>query len=118
MNKNNKNTNNKISIHELYEIKKQKELVNTNVFKYLLDKCYKKIRHIAQHGGMSLYHKIDKIVIGFPLYNYDTCMDYLIKQLQSSGLYVTRLAHPNDEYLYISWKIQDISPKMKDRLLL
>lgn len=110
--------NNKISLHDLYEIKKKKELNNANVFKYILDKCYKKIKEIAEHNGMCLYHKIPKIVIGFPLYDYNKCMEYIIKQLQSSGLYVTRLAHPNDEYLYISWKLEDISPKVKSRLLL
>lgn len=112
------NKSNKISLHDLYEIKKKKEINNTNVFKFILENCYKKIKHIAEHNGMSLYHKIPKIVIGFPLYNYNNCMEFIIKQLQTSGLYVMRLTAPNDEYIYISWKMEDISPKIKSRLLL
>lgn len=112
------NKSNKISLHELYEIKKKKDINNTHVFKYILENCYKKIKSIAEHGGMSLYHKIPKIVIGFPLFVYDNCMVFIIKQLQSSGLYVSRLPKPNDEYLYISWKMEDISTNAKSRLLL
>jgi hypothetical protein len=113
------NTNgNKITLHDLYEIKKKKEINNTNVFRYILDNCYKKIKHVAEHGGMCVYHKVPKIVIGFPLYNFDSCMLFLIKQLQVSGLYVSRLPSTNDEYLYISWKLDDISTNAKSRLLL
>lgn len=112
------NKSNKISLHDLYEIKKKKEIKNTNVFNYILEICYKKIKHVAEHNGMCVYYKVPHIVIGFPIYDYNNCMEYLIRQLQTSGLYANQLASPNNEYLYISWKITDISPKAKSRLLL
>jgi len=109
---------NKISLHDLYEIKKKKDLKNTKVFNFLLDICYKKIKHVAEHGGMSLYYKIPPIVIGFPIYDYNSCVEYITKQLNTSGLYVSQLPQPNHNYIYISWKIDDISHKAKSRLLL
>ena len=109
---------NKINLHDLYEIKRKKEIKHTGAFMQILDICYTKIRNVAEHGGMSLYHKVPPVVIGFPLYDYKTCMDYIIKQLRKSGLYVARLPEPNHNYIYISWKLQDISPKSNSTLLI
>ncbi len=112
------NKSNKISLYDLYEIKKKKEIKSSAVFNHLLEICYKKIKHVAEHGGMSLYHKIPPIVIGFPIYDYNNCMEYIMKQLRLSGLHVTQLPEPNNNFLYISWKLNDISQKAKARLLL
>jgi len=45
-------------------------------------------------------------------------MEYIMKQLRLSGLHVTQLLEPNNNFLYISWKLNDISQKAKARLLL
>ena len=42
----------------------------------------------------------------------------LEKELKKSGLYVAVLIPPNNEYIYISWKIDEISQKARNRLLL
>jgi len=109
---------NKIDLHELYSIKEKRDIKNIAVFNHILDICYKKIRQIAEHGGMSLYYKVPNIIIGYPLYNYDNCIEYISKQLRQSGLYVGNLPAPNNNYIYISWKIEDISLKTKNKLLL
>jgi hypothetical protein len=108
----------KISLTELYDIKKKKENRNSIVFNHILEICNKKIKHIAEHGGMSLYYKIPPVIIGFPLYNYSICVEYIIKQLKLSGLYVSQLPPPNNSYIYISWKLEDLSHKTKSTLLL
>jgi len=108
----------KISIAELYNIKKKKENKNSMVFNHILDNCNKKIKHIAEHGGLNLYYKIPPIIIGFPLYNHITCIEYIINELKLSGLYVIQLPNPNNNYIYISWKVDDLSQKVKSRLLL
>jgi len=109
---------NKISLYDLYQIKRTKEIKNVVVFNHLLELCHKKIKQTAEYGKMSLYYKVPPIVIGYPLYNYDSCMDYIIKDLQKSGLFVSKVPHPNNNYIYISWKITDISEKAKTKLLL
>jgi hypothetical protein len=108
----------KIDLDELYRIKHNREIKNINVFNHILDGCYKKIRHIAEHGGMSLYFKIPPIVLGFPLYDHKSCISYIIKQLKKSGLYASELPEPNNKIIYISWKIEDINEKAKNKLLL
>ena len=109
---------NKINLHDLYEIKKKKELISLNVYNHILNIINIKIREIAEHGGMSFYYKVPPVIIGYPLYNYDNCMEHLIQQLKIAGLYSIRLPSPNHNFLYISWKLEDISSKAKSRLLL
>ena len=107
-----------INLHELYEIKRKKELKHLNTFKHILEICNKKIKHVAEHGGLCLYYKIPPVIIGYPLYDHNNCIEYIIKQLKKTGLYISILPPPNNSYIYISWKIQDISPKAKSTLLL
>ena len=76
----------------------------------------KKIKAIAELGGQSLYYVIPPIIIGYPLYDYNKCLNYIINNLQKSGLYVSVI--PNKNMIYISWKIEDISANSKHRLLL
>jgi hypothetical protein len=109
---------NKINLHDLYEIKKKKELRGLNVYNHILNIINIKIKEIAEHGGMSFYYKVPPVIIGYPLYNYDNCFIHLIQQLKMSGLYSNRLPRPNDNLLYISWKLEDLSSKAKSRLLL
>jgi len=108
----------KINIYELYNLKKNKELKSINTFNHILNNCNIKIQQVAQHGGMSLYYNIPKIIIGYPLYDYNKCVEYIIEQLKISGLYIHPLEAPNYGYIYISWKIQDLSSKFKSKLLL
>lgn len=109
---------NKISLLELYDIKKRKDNRNSIVFNHILEICNKKIKNIAEHGGMSLYYKIPPVIVGYPLYNYNNCIEYIIKQLRLSGLFISQLPAPNNNYIYISWKLDDLSVKTKSKLLL
>jgi hypothetical protein len=109
---------NKINLHDLYEIKRKKELTSLNVYNHILNIINIKIKEIAEHGGMSFYYKVPPIIIGYPLYNYDKCMTHLINQLKIAGLFSSRLPSPNNNLLYISWKLDDLSSKAKSRLLL
>lgn len=108
----------KVNLHDLYEIKRKKEVKHTGAYNHILDICYNKIKKVAEHGGMCLYHKVPPVVIGYPLYDYHACMTYIMKELKKSGLYITILPEPNHNYIYISWKLQDISPKAKSMLLI
>ena len=109
----------KLSLYDLYEIKKKKDAKLNDAFNIILNTCHKKIRPIAEIGGQSLYYSIPPIIIGYPLYNYSTCMNYIITELKKSGLYVAILPEPNNNNIYISWKLEDVSEQsIKKRLLL
>jgi hypothetical protein len=107
----------KLTLYDLYEIKKEKDSKINNAFNIILETCHNKIKSVAKIGGQSLYYTIPPIIIGLPLYKYDTCMSYIITSLKKSGLYVSNLPPPNNNMIYISWKIEDVSPP-KNKLLL
>jgi hypothetical protein len=109
----------KLSLYDLYEIKKKKDAKLNDAFNIILNSCHKKIKTIAEIGGQSLYYTIPPIIIGYPLYNYSTCMNYIISELKKSGLYVAILPEPNNNNIYISWKLEDVSEQsFKKKLLL
>jgi ABC-type transport system substrate-binding protein len=108
----------KLSLYDLYEIKKKKDAKLNDAFNIILNSCHKKIKTIAEIGGQSLYYTIPPIIIGYPLYNYSTCVNYIISELKKSGLYVAILPEPNNN-IYISWKLEDVSEQsFKKKLLL
>lgn len=109
-------SNTKISLYDLYEIKKKKDNKVNEAFNIILTNCNKKIKTIAELGGQSLYYNIPPIIIGFPLYNYKNCVLYIINSLQKNGLYVSIL--PNNTTIYISWKIEDVSMQNSKKKLL
>lgn len=106
----------KISLYDLYEIKKKKDNKINEAFNIILNNCYNKIKKIAEIGGQSLYFKIPPIIIGYPLYDYSTCINYIISALKKNGLHISLL--PNNNTIYISWKIEDISDKSVNKFLL
>ena len=109
----------KLSLYDLYEIIKKKDNKLNEAFNIILNACHKKIKNIAEIGGQSLYYTIPPIIIGYPLYNYSTCMNYIISELKKNGLYVAILPQPNNNNIYISWKLEDVSEQsLKKRLLL
>ena len=109
----------KISLYDLYEIKKKKDNKINEAFNVILNACHKKIKTIAESGRQSLHYTIPPIIIGYPLYTYSDCMNYIIAELKKSGLYVAILAEPNNNIIYISWKLEDVSNQaIKKRLLL
>ena len=72
----------KLTLYDLYEIKKEKDSKINNAFNIILETCHNKIKSVAKIGGQSLYYTIPPIIIGLPLYKYDTCMSYIITSLK------------------------------------
>ena len=102
-----------ISLYELYEIKKNKDKVKNVAFDEILKRCHVKIKNIAKAGGMNIFYEIPYMLIGFPLYKINLCIDYIIIQLRKNGLLVQQLPEPNKNILYISWSPDDINPQKK-----
>jgi hypothetical protein len=106
-----------ISLFELYNIKKKKDSIKNVSFDKILEKCHTKIKNVAQTGGMNIFFEIPYIVIGLPLYNINDCIEYITKSLRKNGFLTQNLPPPNTNYLYISWKIEDVNVNKKKLLL-
>ena len=97
-----------ISITDLYTLKKKKDRIKTQTFNLIIEKCHKKITTIASQGGENIFYEIPFIMLGYPLYNIDDCVEYIVLSLRNNGLLVQILPHPNNYTLYISWKPSDV----------
>lgn len=100
-----------ISISELYSMKNKKDKTKINTFNIIIEKCHAKIKTIASQGGMNIFFEIPYVMIGYPLYNINECIDYVVNALKNNGLLVQILPQPNQNIIYISWKPTDVSIK-------
>lgn len=100
-----------ISISELYQLKNKRDKIKTNTFNVILEKCHLKIKNIAEHGGMNIFYEIPYVLLGYPLYNINECIEYIVDALRKNGMLVQILPKPNNNTLYISWKPSDVSMK-------
>lgn len=100
-----------ISISELYSMKTKKDKIKIETFNVILGKCHSKIKTIAGQGGMNIFFEIPFVLLGFPLYDINECIEYIVDALRKNGLLVQILPHPNYNTIYISWKPTDINMK-------
>lgn len=100
-----------ISISELYSLKSKKDKIKLNTFNVILNKCHTKIKAIASQGGMNIFFEIPYVLLGYPLYNINECVEYIVDALRKNGMMVQVLPYPNQNTIYISWQPTDINVK-------
>jgi hypothetical protein len=100
-----------ISISELYTMKNKKDEIKANTFNIIIEKCHAKIKTIAAQGGMNIFYEIPHVLLGYPLYNVNECLEYVAEGLKKNGLLVQTLPYPNNFTIYISWKPVDVKIK-------
>jgi hypothetical protein len=96
-------------------MKNKKDKIKINTFNVILEKCHTKIKTIAEQGGMNLFYEIPYFLLGYPLYQINDCVEYVVESLRTTGFLVQTLPKPNNYTVYISWKPTDV--KQKKRLV-
>ena len=84
----------------------------TKIYAEVLLQCIKRMHKASLKGKSNYTFKVPTFIVGLPLYNYDTCLVYVIKELREKDYYV-RFHAPS--WLYISW---DENPEENPILLL
>ena len=84
----------------------------TKIYEEVLSKCINRMYTASLKGKSNYIFKVPIFLVGLPLYNYDTCLVYLIKALREKDYYV-RFHTPS--WLYISW---DENPEEDPMILL
>lgn len=92
-------------------MKNKRDTKKNQIFILIIEKCHTKIRKVAEQGGMNVFYEIPPILLGYPLYNINECIEYVVDALRKNGLLVQILPHPNNFTIYISWKPTDIKEK-------
>tara|TARA_Y100000992_G_C21113265_1_gene418353 strand:- start:67 stop:597 length:531 start_codon:yes stop_codon:yes gene_type:complete len=93
----------RLNIDELYETKQKSDLKKVNIFNKLLEKIHFKIKVASRQrkDNEFCYYVMPEVLIGYPNYNFEECLLYVISCLQSDG-FLTKYIHPN--VILISWR--------------
>lgn len=93
----------RLNIDELYESKQKSDLQKVILFNKLLEKIHCKIKQASKQrrDNEFCYYVMPEVLIGYPNYNFDECLLYILSCLQGDG-FLTKYIHPN--LLLISWR--------------
>jgi len=92
----------KLNIDELYEKKKQHDLVKLDLFNKMLNNVHKRIKLVSRQriNNQICWYLVPETILGVPKYDQAACIAFLMDKLKSNGFNV-RYIHPN--LLFISW---------------
>jgi hypothetical protein len=99
-----------ININELYSIQKKKKQKRTICFDKILELCHNRIRTIAESNGQNTFYEIPGILAGYPLYDLNECLEYIVDALRKNGFLVQILPKPHVAVIYISWDPEELKP--------
>lgn len=92
-----------LNIDELYEKKKETDINRVNIYNKLLLKIHNKIKLSSRQrvDNEFCYFIMPEILIGYPNYNFQECLIYVLSCLEDDG-FLTKYVHPN--LILISWR--------------
>jgi hypothetical protein len=92
----------KINIDELYEKKRQHDIMKLELFNKMLNSVHKRIKLTSRQkiDNHMCWYLVPETILGVPKYDQGACIAFLMDKLKSNGFNV-RYIHPN--LLFISW---------------
>lgn len=91
-----------VNIIDLQEKRKIRAERNHELYKGFFIEISEKIKNRDQMGHRNMVHRIPTIIFGFPMFNVNHAIQYVIMKLQHNGFFAC-IWHGN--YLYIDWSI-------------
>lgn len=91
-----------MNIYSLGKKKTHRETERLRIYGEVLKKCHNHIRKVSQCGKEEPYtlYTIPYYILGHPIYDIDSCNNYIIQQLSKNGFKVMVVAK---NLLFISW---------------
>lgn len=92
----------KLNIDELYERKRQHDLMKLDLFNKMLNSVHKRIKLTSRQkiDNQTCWYLVPETILGVPKYDQGACIAFLMDKLKTNG-FVVRYIHPN--LLFISW---------------
>jgi hypothetical protein len=100
---------NNLNALDLFKKNKNYEQKIINIFKKILSKCNNAILFSHKKKQNDLLYKVPEIILGYPSYNLDECICYLIIKLRKNNFYV-KYIYPN--MLFIAWYDEELLNKI------
>jgi hypothetical protein len=99
---NDENYQDKISLDELYDRRREVDVLRMNVYHKILNRIHTKIKYKSRqnYNDTYIFYVVPEFMMGVPRYNVKHCTIYIIDKLKENGFHV-KYTHPN--MLFISW---------------
>lgn len=91
-----------LDIDELYETKQKLDINRVNMYNKLISRIHHKIKIASKQrlNNQFCYFVMPEILIGYPNYDFNECLLYVINSLENDG-FLVKYIHPN--LILISW---------------
>lgn len=102
-----------VNLDELYERRREIQEQKEAIYKRILSRILKKIKTTSRlkHEEQFCFYVVPEVIIGFPRYDVQACIEYVIEKLEENKLFV-KYTHPN--MLFVSWQHYIPSYERKD----
>jgi hypothetical protein len=92
----------KLNIDDLYEKKRQHDIMKLELFNKMLNSVHKKIKVTSRQkiDNQMCWYLVPETILGVPKYDQGACIAFLMDKLKNNGFNV-KYIHPN--LLFISW---------------
>jgi hypothetical protein len=102
--------NNQLNILDLHRTIMEKKNRRYEAFEKVLSICHKRIKDSAEHQQLKTLIVVPEFIVGYPIFNMNECLEYIIDSMKKNGLYV-KYFFPN--ILYVSWDYVEIENDKK-----
>jgi hypothetical protein len=95
----------KLNILELHRTINEKNMKKTETYEKVLEICHRKITLGSQTKQLRCMFEVPEYVPGYPIFDLNSCIKYLLTTLKANGFLVT---YYFPKILYISWDFDEI----------
>ena len=106
-----------INLNDLYSMQKKKAQNRTVCFDKILQLCHNRIKTVASFNGQNTFFEVPGFMMGFPLYNLNEALEYIVDALRKNGFLVQLLPEPHIAVIYISWDPDELKPPKPIKVL-
>jgi hypothetical protein len=90
----------RLNISDLHYVISQKKQKKMEVYEKIISNCHKRIQSAADLQHYQCVFEVPEFILGYPLYNLENCLEFLMNELKKNGFNVT---YYFPKFLYISW---------------
>lgn len=96
----------KLNILELHRNIKEKNDRKKDTFEKVLCFCHRRITMATENKQLRCYFEVPEYIVGYPLFDLNECIKYLLNSLQKNGFFVQYYFPKN---IYISWDFDEMN---------
>jgi hypothetical protein len=93
-----------ITVNDIESFNKDKIKKWIKVYEKVLGNCYRKVREHVIRDQKYCFFPIPEYIAGFPLFNINHCVCFIVKKLNQAG-FQTKFIAPN--IIYIHWDVEN-----------